>query len=182
MCAPHPFWGTIFSLIQTLVLTLKVLQRVCFLEDGLLTLESFMLVLLLLDISLENKVILLQRGMCLCLGSWLWVVTSWVLSIFDVYKDEYSANVLHISEFLELLLLLSVSQDLLFLRLGWCLSCGKLLSYTFFLKEERLEGTVFPHAISSHLQAALEKLVKRFEGKDIVSPQRQREVVRFFFP
>lgn len=46
--------------------------------------------------------------------------------------------------------------------------------------EERLEGTVFPHAISSHLQAALEELVKRFEGRDIVSPQRQWEVVKFF--
>lgn len=69
MCATQPFWDTKFSLIQTLVLILEVLQRVCFLEDGLLTLESFMLVLLLLSISLENKAILLQKGMCLCLGS-----------------------------------------------------------------------------------------------------------------
>lgn len=69
MCAPQSFWDTIFSLIHTLVLTLEGLQRVCFLEEGLLTLEAFMLVLLLLAISLENETNTLQRGTCWCLGS-----------------------------------------------------------------------------------------------------------------
>lgn len=99
--------------------------------------------------------------------------------MFDVCEDEYSANLLSTVNPWSWCCC-SVSQVLLFLRKGQCPCCGKLLPYTIFLKEERLEGTLFPHAISSHLQAALEELVKRrFEEKDIVSPQRQREVGRF---
>lgn len=108
MCATQPFWDTKFSLIQTLVLILEVLQRVCFLEDGLLTLESFMLVLLLLSISLENKAILLQKGMCLCLGSELWVVTSWVFHVWCLWRWILCKPAQY-SESLELVLLFCLS-------------------------------------------------------------------------
>lgn len=68
--------------------------------------------------------------------------------IFDVCEDEYSVNMLSISESLELWLPCSVSQKRTISMLWEAFAL-------YILLQEGVEGTVSPHAVSSHLQAAL---------------------------
>lgn len=150
MCASQHVRDTIFSLIQTLVLTLEVLQRVCFTGDRLLTIEGFILVFFLWASFLEKDPIFVWRNALS--GFWaLWVVTYCGFPQLKFVKRKTLKAYLT-----------AVSP--------WSWHCSQSLrncspwgeddihavgsfGLWSFLQEDTVEGTLCPHVFSFHLLA-----------------------------